>query len=334
MKPALSALPAMGFRLSKGVLLALFVLVDTGQALVMDWAEKREYKGKGTTQYARQTVMVVESILSISTGLMLAMNLGGIEAVQSCLDPHLFLKFLPVACCFALGLSSKMMAVNYFQAGTIKIVGQLRMALTAAVSLPLLGRRYDAVQWQIIALITASCVAFVQQKGQGRRREGKSWKWIGLGQLSGWVLLNVMGGILAEKTYKSGSSPYLVQKVAQDFGHLMVSIVMLILVVPRFNPKEDVLNRDVRPGGFFDNWNHRTIAVVGFLFLDAWIGNLLLKEFSGVTRSAAKSFGVAAVYFISLVYSKERKGNPALNWLAVLVIQSSLLFGFVSNPKP
>merc|ERR1712008_432915 len=120
-----------------------------------------------------------------------------------------------------------------------------------------------------------------------------------------------------------------VQKVAQDFGHLFVSVVMLLFVVPRFKPSEDIRDRTQRPGGFFDSWDWRTLLVVGFLLLDAWIGNLLLKEFSGVTRAVSKAVSVSVVYFTSLWYSKERRSNPALTLLALLVIQSSLLFGIV-----
>eukprot|EP00931_Biecheleriopsis_adriatica_P085520 TRINITY_DN6006_c0_g1_i2.p1 TRINITY_DN6006_c0_g1~~TRINITY_DN6006_c0_g1_i2.p1 ORF type:complete len:339 (-),score=43.86 TRINITY_DN6006_c0_g1_i2:65-1081(-) len=254
-----------GIHLSRTALLALFILVDTGQALVMDFAEKRSWKtNRPGRQYARQTALVVESALSILTGLAITASLGGPAAVWSCFDPELFLRFLPVAVCFATGLSLKMMSVNYFQAGTIKIVGQLRLPMVAVASTLLLARRYSIVQWQTIGLITTSCVSFVLLKGQGRQREGKTWKWKGLSQLFGWVVLNVIGGIFAEMTYKSGNAPYYIQKVAQDFGHLLTSVAMLFLVVPRFNPRED------------------------------------------------------------------RRNNSALTLVALLVIQSSLLFNFVS----
>lgn len=319
------------FSVPRKLLLLLFVLVDTGQALVMDWAEKRSWDQKRAgRQYARQTALVFESCLSICTGLSFAFACGGWEVAKQCFSPALMIKFLPVACCFALGLSLKMMAVNHFQAGTIKITGQLRLPLMAVVSCSLLGRRYSAIQWQVIALISMSCVSFVLVKGQGRLQSGRNMKLFGWSQLLGWTGLNVLGGILAEKTYKSGLAPYYVQKVAQDFGHLLTSTVMLFLVVPRFNPEEDILDRKARPGGFFDSWDFRTLAVVGFLFLDAWIGNLLLKEFSGVTRAVAKAFAVAAVYLVSLLYAKDRLSNPALTLMAVMVIQSSILYAFVS----
>jgi len=297
----------------------------------MDFAEKRSWDLKRSgRQYTRQTALVAESMLSIITGLGVAVLMGGPAGFWRCLDPALFLRFLPVACCFATGLSLKMMAVNHFQAGTLKIMGQLRLPMVAMLSTLLLARRYSALQWQVIGLITTSCVSFVVLKGQGRQRAGKAWKWGGLLQLFGWVALNVTGGVLAEQTYKSGGAPYYVQKVAQDFGHLLVSAVMLLAVVPRFKPDENILDKDRRPGGFFDSWDTRTLLVVGFLFLDAWVGNLLLKEFSGVTRSVAKAFSISVVYFVSLLYAKERWKEPTLTLVAFIVIQSSVLFSFVS----
>jgi len=219
-----------------------------------------------------------------------------------------------------------MMAVDHFQAGTIKIVGQLRLPAVALASTFLLGRHYSSVQWQVIAMITASCVAFVVMKGQNRVAKGKSWKWAGLSQLAVWVILNVFGGIIAERAYKMGSLPFYAQKVAEDVGHLIVSMVMLYLVVPKFEPGENVLDKKVRPGGFFDSWDFRTVVAVMFLFADAWVGNLLLKEFSSVTRSVAKAFAISVVYFVSLLYSSDRRSNPALTIVAMLVIQSSVLY--------
>lgn len=328
-RTSLLALPfsATGLHLPRIFILLLFIAVDSGQALVMDWAEKRPYKQhRPGRQYARQTALVVESGLSMITGLALLLASG--ERL-SAVGP-LFLRFFPVALCFAIGLSLKMMAVNHFQAGTIKIVGQLRLGLVAVASTIIFSRRYSSMQWLAITSVTVCCVRFVQLKGRGRNRQGKPWKWVGLSQLYGWVCMNVVGGILAEKTYKSSNMPYYIQKVAQDMGHLVTSLVMLFLVVPRFYPSEDILNPSARPDGFFDSWDTRTCFVVASLFVDAWISNLLLKEFSGVTRGVAKAAGVAIVYFASLLYSKDRRANPELTVVAMLVILGSITFAAVS----
>ncbi|CAK0903611.1 unnamed protein product [Prorocentrum cordatum] len=255
--------------------------------------------------------------------------MGGSVAFWQCLDLGMFLSFMPVSICFGVGISLKMMAVNHFQAGTIKIIGQLRLPVLAIFSAVLLSRRYSAAQWQTIALISVSCLAFVLLKGQGRRTEGKPWKWTGLNQIFGWVLLNVFGGIIAERTYKGSQFPFYVSKVSEDFGHLLIGLIMLYVVVPRFQPGENILDRTMRPGGFFDSWDRRTVIVLLFLLADAWLGNMLLKEFSGVARSVAKAFSVALVYFVSLSYSKDRRRNPALSLVALLVLQSSVLFTFL-----
>lgn len=266
---------------------------------------------------------------SIASGLAVSACMGGSSAFRQCFDWGMFLSFMPVSVCFGVGLSLKMMAVNHFQAGTIKIIGQLRLPALAIFSAVLLSRRYSVVQWQTIAIISVSCFAFVLLKGQGRNSEGKTWKWTGLNQIFGWVLLNVFGGIIAERTYKGSQFPFYVSKVSEDFGHLLIGLVMLYGIAPRFQPGENTLDRTVRPGGFFDSWDRRTVVVLFFLLADAWLGNMLLKEFSGVTRSVAKAFSVSFVYFVSLFYSKDRKSNPALSLVALLVIQSTVLFTFL-----
>jgi hypothetical protein len=324
---------AVGSRQVSGswLLLAVFIVMDAGQALTMDWAEKRSWdRSRAGRQYARQSVLVANSFLSIVSGLAASGALGGFTAVRQCFNLGMLVDFLPVSICFGVGLSLKMMAVNHFQAGTIKIIGQLRLPMLAIMSSVVLARSYTVVQWQVIAVITTSCFAFVLMKGQGRTSRGKTWKWSGLNQLFGWTILNVMGGITAERTYKSGSSPFYVQKVSEDFGHLLIGLIMLYIVAPRFQPGENIRDPEIRPGGFFDSWDYRTVVVLLFLLADAWLGNALLKEFSGVTRSIAKAFSVSFVYFVSLFYSKDRKNNPALTLIALLVIQATVLFTFIS----
>lgn len=313
------------------VLVGLFILIDTGQALTMDWAEKRKWDAtRMGEQYVRQTVLVLHSGVAMLSGLAVAAHYNGLPGVFSCLDFALFLKFLPVSVLFTFGVSFKMMAVDHFQAGTIKIFGQLRLPVLALCSTLFLARSYSVLQWQVIMLISVACFAFVSLKGQVRATAGKSWKWTGLAQLLGWVLLNVFGGIVAEHTYKSApTEAFYKQKVAEDMGHFLTSLLMLFVVVPRFSPKENILDRRLRPGGFFDSWDIRTVSIVVFLFADAWVGNFLLKEFSGVVRAVAKAFSIAAVYLVSLGYSYDRRRSPALSLVALIVVQSTVLFACV-----
>ena len=44
--------------------------------------------------------------------------------------------------------------------------------------------------------------------------------------------------------------------------------------------QENFCDRQQRPGGFFDSWDRRTVALAFMLLLDATVGNMLLQEFS------------------------------------------------------
>jgi len=313
-------------------LLVLFLLIDVGQALAVDWAESLTRNAKRSDRrYVRLTVVVFESCFAILVGLAMTVARGGLASLHSCVDPQLLLNFAPVAFFLATGLSLKMMAVNHLHAGSIKVVGQLRLPCLVFLSTLLLGRRYSMAQWLAIGIITTSCSMFVLAKGGARERAGKAWTYAGICQVLAWVLLNVVGGIVAEHAYKSRRAlPYYVQKMSSDFCFLFVSLLMLFVVVPYFRPDENILDRRRRPGGFFDSWDIRTLVVVIFLYLDALVGNLLLKEFSGVTRSITKSCGVAVVYFVSLIYAKGGRNSVLLSLSALMVILSSMLFAIIS----
>merc|ERR1711971_1224976 len=122
--------------------------------------------------YSRQTVLLSVSLTSVVTGILVNLKLGGLAAVRQSLDLKLWLQFLPSASFEGLGLSLKLMAYKYFQAGTVKVFGQLRLPLMAFVSALFLGRAYTLIQWQALAVLTTSCVCFFLLKDQTRKREG------------------------------------------------------------------------------------------------------------------------------------------------------------------
>eukprot|EP00929_Paragymnodinium_shiwhaense_P009115 TRINITY_DN113165_c0_g1_i1.p1 TRINITY_DN113165_c0_g1~~TRINITY_DN113165_c0_g1_i1.p1 ORF type:complete len:428 (-),score=79.35 TRINITY_DN113165_c0_g1_i1:35-1318(-) len=325
--PRSAGLRALPLSMMSSVALVAFVLVDASNALVVDWAEKRPWqKSRTGRQYSRQTVLLSVSMTSVLTGLLVNLKLGGMPAVRQALDLKLWLQFLPSASFEGLGLSLKLMAYKYFQAGTVKVFGQLRLPFTAFVSYLFLARSYSWTQCGALAILTTSCVGFFQLKDQTRRREGKASKKLGLAELFGWVLLSVGGRVLAEFTYKSSDLPYYVQKVAQDAGHLLTAMVMLFVIIPRYAPKEDIMNKETRPDGFFDSWDYRCVVVGAFLFVDAWLSNFLLKSVSGVAVAVAKAVSVIFVYFVSTFYSKDRRKNPTLTLMAINVILASMMF--------
>ncbi|CAE7497458.1 unnamed protein product, partial [Symbiodinium pilosum] len=222
-------------------------------------------------------------------------------------------------------MSMKMRAVGYFNAGTIKIFGQLRLPLVALVSTYLLSRRYSREQWQAIVLVALSCFLFMWFKEkQGRSVKGNDQLDVqGLLLLAGWILLNVLGGVFAERAYKSGDKPFFSKKVSEDFGYLVLNLLMLF-VVPCCDPDENVFDRLRRPGCLFDSWDRRTVAMVVMLMLDATASNWLLQEFSALTKSVMKAFCVAIIYFMSLTYREARDqrktGTCSLNCSALLVV--------------
>ncbi|CAE7443945.1 unnamed protein product [Symbiodinium natans] len=320
----------------KWFFLLLFGLVDVGQAFVIDWAEGRTSHGEVGRRYVRQSVLVVEPFFAIVVGLAVQGNSGGLEAVRECLDYEKFLEFVPVCLFFGVGMSMKMRAVGYFNAGTIKIFGQLRLPLVALVSAHLLSRHYSQEQWQAISMVALSCFLFMWLK-ERQDRNGKANDQVdvrGLVLLAGWILLNVLGGVFAERAYKSGDKPFFSKKVSEDFGYLVLNCAMLF-VMPCCDVDENIFDRQRRPGCLFDSWDRRTVAMVVMLMLDATASNWLLQEFSALTKSIMKACCVAIIYFMSLTYATDRDSRPwscsLLNFSALMVVGCSLHYARVAS---
>jgi len=303
-------------------------MVDTGQAFVTDWAERRTNASeKPGRRYVRQSVLVFEAAVAIVVGLIFQGAIGGMASLSQCFRWEKFVEFLPNCICFSIGISLKMRAVRHYNAGTIKIFGQLRMPMLAILSTLWLGTHYDFAHWQAIGILTVSCFAYMHLKEQGKRQNHLSCS----GELSlllSWVLLNSCGGVLAQRAYQRGDLPFFAKFVAEDLSYLLINSILLF-VIACWDSSENFCDRQQRPGGFFDSWDRRTVALAFMLLLDATVGNMLLQEFSALTKCITKAFCVAMVYFVSLTYSQDVMSNAklsALPWLAVLVIQASCLY--------
>lgn len=314
-------------RLRKVLLLTCFILVDTGQAFISDWAERRTdpADAKHGNRYVRQSLLVFEAALAIGFGLGMQWATSGLAGIRLCFNWSKFLEFLPNCICFSVGISLKMRALRYYNAGTIKIFGQLRMPMLAILSTLWLQHHYSFAKWQAIGILTVSCFAYMHLKEQGRgHNQLRCSRELCL--LLGWVLLNSCGGVLAERAYKTGDLPFFAKFVSEDFSYFLIHAILLI-VMAIFDPSENFCDREQRPGGFFDGWDRRTLALALMLLLDATVGNLLLQEFSALTKCITKAFCVAMVYFVSLTYSRDAvSASSALPWLALLVIQASLMY--------
>ena len=126
---------------------------------------------------------------------------------------------------------------------------------------------------------------------------------MGLCLLLGWVLLNSLGGILAEKAYQSGSLPFFAKFGSENLGYLLIQS-LLMLAIGLYDPEQDVLRR-----GFFDAWDRRTVALLAVLLLDATVGSLLLQEFSALTKCITKAFCATRLWKPLLGH------RPHLRWL-------------------
>lgn len=143
------------------VLFAVFVGLDAGNSL---------FKSKAMygTKVVSQSSVVLQSCVQIVLGLGTALMSDGIQGLKRPFEAKNVKSFGVLALFFGTAQMFNTMSYKRLSAGTIKIIGQVRLLQTAALSKWFLGRSYNTIQWTIMTMVCLSaCVYCVGKSDAG-----------------------------------------------------------------------------------------------------------------------------------------------------------------------
>lgn len=304
----------------------VFVALDTTKGLSLEWATQHNDKA------CAAVVLCAKNAVSISSGLVLAYVLDGWAGVQLCLDMSRALKMFPAAACFCTAQFCMLEALHTFNAGSLKVMSQVNVPVTALLSWMILDRRYTAQQWSAIALLFASTIAFLQVRVFFFRPPywsnsdvAQSAKHAGVASFLMSISISCTASILAERMFNTTRKvPFYIQKTNLMLGELLTACLMI-----RFRSSASV-GMAVMP--WMQTLDCRQFFVLVIWAIHGWIAGLLVKHFSGILKNASHVLAALVTYAIPLLIVPDQH-ILSVTICAILVLISILVFASAPNQQ-
>eukprot|EP00928_Gymnodinium_smaydae_P030043 TRINITY_DN2244_c0_g2_i2.p2 TRINITY_DN2244_c0_g2~~TRINITY_DN2244_c0_g2_i2.p2 ORF type:complete len:234 (+),score=37.20 TRINITY_DN2244_c0_g2_i2:942-1643(+) len=150
------------------------------------------------------------------------------------------------------------------------------------------------------------------------------------------VVVNCLGSLLSEKIMKhSSSTPFPTQKAMMEVTGCPVAILMTFIVPLYINVVPDKPLWWTDEGAvFFGGYSRWTFLAISIDMLLAWMGGLIVKQFSSVVKIIAKCFVVVLTIFLEGTFLKKCHAPPLpLPMFALAFIIATTTILFATMPK-
>lgn len=310
--------------LSQVLCVACFIVADAGVTLLMTKVTRVK------PQLITQSLSVVGSLLSVFLGCGWSVTANGKAGLGRALDPRSAISSLPFCICFSLSQSMKPLALMGISPTLNNVIGNLYMALIALLSRFVFKRRYSVREWLALAMLTLAGLAMGLLSGEGEKEKASGPLFL-LGLTCSFlcVAFSALGSLLTEKFFKRQGSAFCEQKANMELASQPANVAMLF-VLGLLIKEQNFWSSGV---GLFDAWQHPLVPVtVVAVQLQAWLGGLVAKRFSAVTRGIAQNISFIAVFFLDeLVMNAQSFDWPTC--VVALAVPFSVLAFVLANSE-
>lgn len=319
----------------KAWLVFLFVLLDASKSIAVSHAAVHG-------RMCAPLVIAWKNALSIGLGLALALGRDGLPGFRNCLAMRRGFQVLPIAAAFGFAQLCAMKALRFYDAGSLKVIAQVNLPLTALLSWLLLDRRYSAQKWLAVGLMLVTNVAFLQVRmlvlqPQSCREElcddslfRIAPKVLGMFYFLLGIAVSCSASIFAEKFLKKWpEEPFYILKTNLMIGELILAVLG---VINNFS-KEDSADEDNDSCSWdqFHDWR-RQLPVVLVWLLHGWIAGLLVRRCSALVKNVSHILSTLATYGYALLTHALPFSWPVTQ-AGVLVLLAVLNFASTSDQR-
>lgn len=324
------------------LLLGVFLCVDSSRVMVDAWALSgaqhvvTDCVGADCDRNQWEPIVVslilAQSIASLSTGLLASGVLGGVEALGTVFKPREVARCLPPAICFL--ISQAALARAYFEglgAATAMVLGWLYMPVCAFFSRWVLLRAYGWVETHALGMLFMSILAFAELRNvQTGRHHGIA----GIVHLKTAIVCSftssifaAIGSLISESIYKqkytpsAAQTPFYVQKARMEIGPAVIILGVLCTLTGL---------DDLRDG--FSRWTGQIYLALALRVLQSWMAGLLAKKLSSVAKAVVQCLSLLIVYFVGDAfffagqYDEDIDASLVTSLLALVVALTALLY--------
>jgi len=245
---------------------------------------------RATFNYTKETVILASAVCSIVLGTTLSVLRRGWRGLAECYDLRAIAVLFPVSASFCISQFALLKTFHYFDGAFIKLLGQMKLPLTALLSYFVLDRRYSGRQWLVMLSICISCFMFTLLRVGGVQALDAPGQWLdGLIFVFVWITANILASLFSERVYQAKPDlAFPTLMVNTMIGELCTSSLMLTME-PAFQVSH-----------FFKGWDRTTIAVLLCLMTEEWLSALMVRRLSSVSKIVSKACSMVFLYMLAL----------------------------------
>lgn len=253
------------------------------------------------------------------------------------------MKVFPIAGSFGLAQIFAMKALRFYDPGSLKVIAQVNVPLTALLSWLLLERRYSLKQWLAIALLGVVAMAFLQVRmlffqpsgsapQNATPEDGRmSAKVMGMLYFQFGIVLSCLASIFAEKFLKDRCEmPFYIQKTNLMFGELLCAA--LTFYANTASTSED-------GGDGTCSWEQIhtpscwQLAVIFLWLLHGWVAGLLVKRSSALVKNVSHILSTAITYTFPLLFLPGTLQHSLPVTLSALLVLTAVMLFAAAPPE-
>ncbi|KAF4749836.1 hypothetical protein FOZ62_022682, partial [Perkinsus olseni] len=295
-------------------LLSLYTFLDANKAVMVYWS----YSARSPDErYSAGSLVLAENILSLVASVGISFACLGPSQCHSMWSTQYFFRLVPSALCFTMARILGMRALQYIDAGTLKVMSQAALPTNAVLSSLLMGTKYSSTQWQCLFLVFVTTAAFYEIRVSEDRELARISQ--GLPLFLATLLFTSLGAVYSEKCIKAGgNAPFYHQKAMLSLASCLC-VGLLMGMAP-------VIDGDANRkwNHLFDHWDERTVVALVSWTLSSWTAGIVVKRLSVVLKNVAQCVAILITYFATNIFLLNEIPSFATVLLACAVLQSSV----------
>ncbi|KAF4672215.1 hypothetical protein FOL46_009292 [Perkinsus olseni] len=288
-------------------LLSLYTFLDANKAVMVYWS----YSARSPEErYSAGSLVLAENILSLVASVGISFACLGPSQCRSMWSTQYFFRLVPSALCFTLARILGMRALQYIDAGTLKVMSQAALPTNAVLSSLLMGTksvvgttRFGELSPVFVFLATDVSPSWTSKTPPAT------------------LLFTSLGAVYSEKCIKAGgNAPFYHQKAMLSLASCLC-VGLLLGMAP-------VIDGDAtrKLDHLFDHWDGRTVVALVSWTLSSWTAGIVVKRLSVVLKNVAQCVAILITYFATNIFLLNEIPSFATVLLACAVLQSSVMY--------
>jgi hypothetical protein len=259
--------------------------------------------------FSEASVTVIEALISIGLGLVMAVGEGNI---RQALNLYNLVLFFPTGFLRAVGGILELLVLRWIDPMTFLVISQLRLVLTAFASWALLRKMPNSIQIRDCVMISLTCLLYsVLDEADDDDDEAATHSFgIALAILA--VICKVVASVWHDHALKkAGKLSIAVQSFCISGG----------MILPALAGLRGMEAYAGRPAGTESaGWSVIVLALGCYILLKNWLGNVVVSYGSSVLKYVAYAMALPVAYVAELMLGWRRAALPTVLvvWLICL----------------